>query len=134
MPSCVVEIHKSPIESRKFCKIQLKGFDIPYDEVSKLTREYNIGFETEDLDGSAAIKMKNRYYYSQTKESKLPCIEIVLTNTFFAKGVAHDYSDVEELFEPDSTLPLLYTRCQSNIFSKIMSLLCRVQVREIKCL
>lgn len=134
MPSCVVEIHKSPILSRKFCKILLKDFDLPFNEVRDLTQEYNIGFETESIDGEAAIRMTNRYYYSGTNESKLPCIEIVLTNTFFAKGVAQDYSDVEALFTPESTLPLLYTRCHSTVFSKIMSLLCRVEIREIKCL
>ena len=134
MPSCVIEIHKSPLVSHKFCKILIKDFDIPYDSVQKLTEELNITFKSEYVDEEPVIRLTNYYYYGQTKSQKQPSIQIVLTNNFFEKGIAEDYSDVEALFQPDSSLPLLYTKCQSDIFSSIMSLLCRVDIREIKCL
>lgn len=136
MPSCVVEIHKSPIPLRKFCKILIKDFDMPYDVITKMTHDMGIGFKSEFVDDVEVIRLTNHYYYGSSERSahKNPSVQIVLTNAFFTNGIAEDYSDVEELFTPGSTMPLLYTKCQSEVFSKIMSLLCKVDVREIKCL
>lgn len=139
MPSCEAFIYTSPLEYRFSCKIVLKNFDIPRDEVVALTSE--LGFSLEKISEKQDPKYPIGLYYDPSSDydirirnnylGKTPMgsIEIVLRDPFF-RELGLSYEDVHNIFTKDSFWPLMFSKTSSTIFNKVISVLVKVDIRK----
>lgn len=141
MPSCEAYIYTSPLEYRFSCKIVLKNFDIPFDEVAALSSD--IGFTVEKIsqledpkypvgfwqspETDYDIRIRNYYQGSSSKQPRQ--IEVVLRDPFF-KELKLSYEDVHNIFTKDSFWPLMFAQTSSATFNKVISMLVKIDIRK----
>lgn len=136
-PSCVATIYLSKLVSRPFCKIELSDFNLAFDEVQHLLNSSKISFEDDTCPTGLISSLKNYYYYGNRPSPSMknvgmrPRVQLVLSNMFFEKYNL-SYTDIKQLMEKDSCLPLLYTRIESDSFRKFAELMCRLSIRSTK--
>ncbi len=142
MPSCEIYLKTTYLSPKhEYATIYISAFDITKSEVIELTKDILPDFMT-DVLSSESIKQHNvnrstvlkvnNIYVRPTMISENPYIKIECLPHFFNICGA-SLEELCNLLAVDSTLPLLYTNCNSLVYSGLCKLLCRVSVRSFTC-